>query len=477
MLINPGSKEEWGWLDSGTASLQLNQRSIVNLGTTDIASALVDMVNGATITNDGLFAFLDDSNISGSTRSRIYNSGVLTKAAGSASSIDSVFVFPEGGTIEENEPAGVTFDIPNLQPNHGFIDLGTGSTLAVANTLVNAPGGVIKGTGTVSGSLVNSGLIDPDGLGPVGTLTVTGSMTLNPAGSLDVDINNVNSTNIFDSVSVGGAANIGGSLVVDLLPNYIETVGDTFPIITSGGSRQCIFQSVTIHNAGTAVGDGMFVEYHSHDVTLVVTDLSHENLPAITQALSQSSGTTNGGTQVTITGTDFNNVNAVLFGGYQACVFTVNSSSSITATSCPEPASGGTPYDVRVVTDVGMSAITSPNDQFTVTQGALPTVSGLSQSSGTTSGGSLVTITGSNFAGVTGVSFGSVSAYAFTVNSSSSITAITPQEGAGTVGVTVTTYTGTSSNSGSFTFAVPPTPVVTGLRGSLQIDLRRIIGA
>jgi len=84
------------------------------------------------------------------------------------------------GVIEENQPAGVTFNIPNLQPNQGKIDLGKGSTIRVANTLVN--NGVINGTGTVAGNLINNGIIEMDGLGPIGLLTVTGSLVLNSGG-------------------------------------------------------------------------------------------------------------------------------------------------------------------------------------------------------------------------------------------------------------------------------------------------------
>ena len=112
-----------------------------------------------------------------------------------------------------------------------------------------------------------------------------------------------------------------------------------------------------------------------------------------------------------------------------------------------------------------MSPITS-NDQFTVAAGPAPTVTGLSQASGTTSGGTVVNISGTNFAAVSQVYFGTVPAYAFFVNSRMSITAISPPEAAGSGHITVATlYQGTSSTSSNdlFTFNTPPVPVVTGL--------------
>jgi hypothetical protein len=67
--------------------------------------------------------------------------------------------------------------------------------------------------------------------------------------------------------------------------------------------------------------------------------------------------------------------------------------------------------------------------------------------SGLTSGGQSVTITGSNFTGATGVFFGGVAASSFTINSDTSITAITPADGAGTVDVTVANLNGSSATS------------------------------
>jgi uncharacterized membrane protein len=62
-----------------------------------------------------------------------------------------------------------------------------------------------------------------------------------------------------------------------------------------------------------------------------------------------------------------------------------------------------------------------------------------------------VTIAGIGFTGATAVSFGSISAKSFTVNSATSITAVSPK-GRGTVDVTVTTPAGTSPTSAADQF-------------------------
>ncbi len=168
-------------------------------------------------------------------------------------------------------------------------------------------------------------------------------------------------------------------------------------------------------------------------------------VPSIT-SLSPSSGTTAGGTSVSITGTNFTSASAVLFGGIAAASFTVNSSTSITATSPPLPTGS---YGVTVTTPSGTSAAST----FTVSAASAPTVSSLGTSSGTTAGGTSVAITGTNFTGAVGVYFGGVAASSFTVNSSTSITATSPPQFAGTYDITVVTYAGTSALSSNDRFA------------------------
>ena len=114
---------------------------------------------------------------------------------------------------------------------------------------------------------------------------------------------------------------------------------------------------------------------------------------------------------------------------------------------------------------------TTPNidDALAASSTSPPTVSGVSPTSGTTAGGTDVTITGTGFTGATAVDFGANAATGVTVVSPTSITAISPAGTAGVVDVTVTTPAGTSATSSAdqFTYVtpssggggVPPTPV------------------
>jgi hypothetical protein len=167
-------------------------------------------------------------------------------------------------------------------------------------------------------------------------------------------------------------------------------------------------------------------------------------VPLVTK-VEPTSGPAAGGTSVTITGAGFSGATAVKFGSTNATSFTVNSESSITAVVPP----GTGTVDVTVTTSSGTSP-TSAADHFTYG----PAVTKVEPNHGSPSGGTAVTITGTGFTGASGVKFGSTNAATFTVNSATSITAVSPK-GKGTVDVTVTTPAGTSPTSAAdqFTFS------------------------
>jgi hypothetical protein len=103
---------------------------------------------------------------------------------------------------------------------------------------------------------------------------------------------------------------------------------------------------------------------------------------------------------------------------------------------------------------------------------ATPTVTGVSPSVGTDSGGRLVTITGTDFTNATNVQVGTATVN-FTVDSDTQITTVSPSTGTdGTVDITVTTPDGTSPATPADQFTYVPTPTVT----SVSPDLGPIAG-
>ncbi len=82
----------------------------------------------------------------------------------------------------------------------------------------------------------------------------------------------------------------------------------------------------------------------------------------------------------------------------------------------------------------------------TLTVFPVPTVTALSVKKGTTAGGTIVTVTGTGFTGATTVKFGTVEAKSFEVSpSGTTLTAVSPEQAAGTVAIYVTTPGGTNT--------------------------------
>ena len=99
----------------------------------------------------------------------------------------------------------------------------------------------------------------------------------------------------------------------------------------------------------------------------------------------------------------------MLFASTAATHLVVVSDTEVTVTS---PAHGADVMNVRVVTPAGKSGVVAA-DEFTYR--APPTVTGVSPTSGTTAGGTHVTVTGTGFTGATQVLFGSTVATSLVV--------------------------------------------------------------
>src|SRR2546427_822204 len=177
--------------------------------------------------------------------------------------------------------------------------------------------------------------------------------------------------------------------------------------------------------------------------------------PPSVSVVSPTSGPASGGTAITISGTGFDASATVTVGGTAATGVSVVSATQLSATT---PAHAAGAADV-VVTVGGQSSATSAADQFTYVAPP-PTVTGVSPTSGSTTGGTAITITGTNFDATATVSVGGTAATDVSVVSATQITATTPAHAAGTVDVVVTVAAQSSppSPADQFTYVVPPTP-------------------
>lgn len=170
--------------------------------------------------------------------------------------------------------------------------------------------------------------------------------------------------------------------------------------------------------------------------------------PTVTN-VAPNTGSTSGGTAVTITGTNFASGATVSFGGTPATNVTVSNSTTITATT-PAGNAGAVTVSVTVNSLTGNLA-----NGFTYV--ASPTVTKVTPAAGPAAGGTAVTITGTNFASGATVNFGGTPATNVTVSNSTTITATTPAGTPGAVTVSVTVNSLTGSLATGFTYTTTPT--------------------
>jgi hypothetical protein len=263
-------------------------------------------------------------------------------------------------------------------------------------------------------------------------------------------------------ISPNSGTTAGGTSVTITGSNFTGATG-----VTIGGTAatSVVVVSSTSITAMTPAGSAgtasvlVTTAGGTNSANTLYTYLTPTPAPTVT-GISPSSGTTAGGTSVTVTGTNFTGATGVTIGGTAATSFTVNSATQITATS---PAGTGT-VDVTVTT-VGGTSATAAADRFTYF--GAPTVTSVSPASGPAAGGGSVTITGTGLTGATTVKFGATPAISFTVNSATSITAVSPA-GSGAVDITVTAAGGATATSAADRFTFNSATTQTALVASLN---------
>ncbi len=177
-------------------------------------------------------------------------------------------------------------------------------------------------------------------------------------------------------------------------------------------------------------------------------------------SIAPATGSTNGGTEVTIGGINFAAGATVTIGGVAATNVRVVSSTSLLAVTGAHQAG---PSEVTVTMDGLASTLASA---FTFVVLPPPTISSIAPTSGSTAGGMTVSVTGTNFAAGATLAVGGVAATGVTVVSSTSLQAVTPARAAGQADVVVTVAGQSATLTKGFTYVAPGPnlpPVITGL--------------
>ena len=185
-------------------------------------------------------------------------------------------------------------------------------------------------------------------------------------------------------------------------------------------------------------------------------------------SVAPTSGPVAGGNSVTVHGANLATASKVTFGTASVTSFTSDTATAITLMA---PAGTTGAVTVRVTTAGGPG--TKPSAYTYV---GVPTITKVTPATGSTAGGTAVTITGTNFTLVQTVKFGAATATSFTVTNVTTIKAVAPSGLAGKVAVVVTTPGGMTTKATAFTYVIPPilskvTPVMGSTNGGTTVTL------
>ncbi|MCF8537589.1 MAG: S8 family serine peptidase, partial [Candidatus Nanopelagicales bacterium] len=346
--------------------------------------------------------------------------------------------------------AGVTTDpiITGVTPPGG--STAGGETIVISGNNLASPTSVtLDGvTATVVSSTSTSvtattpshsaGAVDVAVTTASGSATSIGSFTYHDAPSIS-------------SLSVTSGPFTGGDTVVINGARMTSTTGVTF-----GGTAADITSvasgAVTVTTPAHAAGAVDVVVTTLGGSVTSVNAFTYLPTPTIA-SLSDELGAAVGGESVTITGTNFSTATQVSFGGTSASTFTVNSATSITATT---PAHAAGLVDVTVTNPSGSGTSSGAYRYFDA-----PTASSIDVSSGSTAGGTFVVISGTDLAPADiqdsnwiTVTFGGTAGTVW-LPGRTSVTVSTPAHIAGLVDIVVTTPGGSSTLTNAFTYATP----------------------
>ena len=131
---------------------------------------------------------------------------------------------------------------------------------------IDNEGGIISGAGTIRGTVINAGQVNPGARELPGILTVTGDYTQTAAGILNVQIGG-RELGQYDQLAITGQATLDGTCNVSLINHFQpDPLHDGFRVLTCG-TRSGNFANIN----GLTLGNGLYLypEYDDTSLTLV----------------------------------------------------------------------------------------------------------------------------------------------------------------------------------------------------------------
>ena len=165
--------------------------------------------------------------------------------------------------------------------------------------------------------------------------------------------------------------------------------------------------------------------------------------PGVVTSVIPGHGSSLGGTQITINGTNLSGTTAVKIGGV-ACTSLQVLSPTVVKAVTPAGTIGDAP--ISIVSSNATSLAPTP---FTY---VLQSITSVSPNNGIYSGGTAITITGTFLSGATSVKIGGVPATNVVAVNSTTVTAVTPAGSVGTASVEVTGAKGTATATNAFLY-------------------------
>ncbi|CAN2184691.1 Listeria/Bacterioides repeat [Candidatus Nanopelagicaceae bacterium] len=306
-------------------------------------------------------------------------------------------------------------------PTQFSTSVSSGSVISLFQPLFNSAVTSLS-DGTGNGTLIKTYV-------GAGNVTVSSDVPIDPPSAASLSISQGHLSGGTSTVLSGTNLTGATSVTVGGVTATLGTVTDTSVAFTTPVSA--------------TIGDKDVVVTVGSSTATLVGGFTYRPIPTAT-SLSLALGSLSGGASSVLVGTGLTSTSGLTINGVTATLSTITDTS--VAFTTPASVSLGA-KDVVVTTAGGTATLTGG---FTYV--SAPTITSLSATSGSLTGGYLDTITGTNFTGATSVKVDSVTA-AFSVSSSTSIVFALPSSStAGPKDVVVVAPGGTVTRTGGFTY-------------------------
>jgi hypothetical protein len=310
----------------------------------------------------------------------------------------------------------------------------------------------ITGDGFVAGTNVAFGAVAAAGVTVVSPTSIVAGVPVGNSGSVDITVTTPQGTSptsvfdlyasgppVVDSITPNTGPTTGGTSVTisgtDFVPDAVVSFGSAPATDVTLNAAGTSFQATAPPGAASTV-DVTVTDSDGTSATSV-NDLFGYGTPTVS-SVAPDAGPVAGGQDVIVAGTGFVPGTTVYFGATVSPSVTILAGGSGLVAVAP----AGTPgaIDITVTTPQGTSPTTLKDAYFYGT----PQITGVTPSSGSSAGGTTVTITGTGFSPDSTVTFGLQPATSVTVHSSTQISAVSPAANLGVIPVRVTSPAGIS---------------------------------